>query len=473
MVPSSKSKTTFLCEDCGHTSIKWEGRCPSCGGWNTYVEYRIPQPTKQSRGGMAQLDGGNLGPQALADQPVNEGHRLTFGMPESERVLGGGIVLGSLILLAGDPGIGKSTLLLQIAAGLAREHRVLYISGEESGGQVRLRAERLDVADVGLFFLAETNLDQILTHLENNKPEVLIVDSVQTLYSESVLSTAGSVSQVRECTQLLMRYAKSTKIPVLLAGHVTKDGNIAGPRILEHMVDVVLYLEGETMSNLRLLHGIKNRFGATNDLALFDMSGDGLIEVKDPSAALLAERHKEISGSSVVVTLEGSRPLLAEVQALTNQSAFVPPRRSANGTDLNRILMTTAVLSRRANLPLSNQDIMVNVAGGLKINEPAIDLAVALAMASSYYDIPLPANTVFVGEIGLNGEVRQVPQLQRRLLEAARHGFVRALVPYTNLNGMLDPFPDIEAVSVNSVREAITLALPKIGAHRKGVDRKV
>jgi DNA repair protein RadA/Sms len=405
-------------------------------------------------------------PVLLSDQPDDGGRRLPMGMPEVERVLGGGAVLGSLVLMAGDPGIGKSTLLLQFAAGLAVEHKVLYVSGEESGGQVRLRAERLGIAGAGVFFLGETSLEAILDQMGTVQPGVLIVDSIQTLYSDATPSTAGSVAQVRECTQLLMRWAKESGVPVFLAGHVTKDGNIAGPRVLEHMVDVVLYLEGETMSNFRLLHGVKNRYGATNDIALLEMRGDGLVEVADPSAALIAERQSDVPGSAVVVTLEGSRPLLAEVQALTNSSAFTPPRRSSNGTDFNRMVMTTAVLGRRASLSLGNQDIMVNVTGGLRINEPAADLAVALAIASSYHDVPLAPNTVFIGEVGLNGEVRRVPQIERRLSEAARHGFVRAVVPKGSA-GATTEFPSaMEVVAVTSLREAMAAALPQVRGSR-------
>ena len=430
------------------------------------MEYSPPKAPSQRNGGGLRRQSQASTPVLLGDQPIDGGRRLSLGMPEVERVLGGGAVLGSLVLMAGDPGIGKSTLLLQFAAGLAAEHRVLYVSGEESGGQVRLRAERLGIAGASVLFLAETSLEAILDQMEAVQPGVLIVDSIQTLYSDATPSTAGSVAQVRECTQLLMRWAKESGVPVFLAGHVTKDGNIAGPRVLEHMVDVVLYLEGETMSNFRMLHGVKNRFGATNDVALLEMRGDGLAEVADPSAALIAERQNDVSGSAVVVTLEGSRPLLAEVQALTNPSAFTPPRRSSNGTDFNRMAMTTAVLGRRASLSLANQDIMVNVTGGLRINEPAADMAVALAIASSYHDVPLAPNTVFLGEVGLNGEVRRVPQIERRLSEAARHGFVRAVVPKGSADAATEFPPGMEVVAVSSLREAMAAALPQVRGQR-------
>jgi DNA repair protein RadA/Sms len=380
-------------------------------------------------------------------------------MPEVDRLLGGGVVKGSLLLLAGEPGIGKSTLLLQLASCLAGAGlRVLYVSGEESGGQVRMRAERLGVGASGVLFLAETQAENILAQLQATAPQAVVVDSIQTLYTEAAPSGAGSVAQVRECAHLLMRWAKEANTPVFLAGHVTKDGSIAGPRVLEHMVDVVLYLEGDPLSSYRLLHGVKNRFGATNDVALLEMRDDGLAEVADPSAAFIGERQEGVSGSAIVVTLEGSRPLLAEVQALTHHSIFNPPRRTSNGIDFNRMVMTAAVLSRRAGLALAGQDVMVNVAGGLRVSEPAADLAVALAIASSFHDRPLDPATVFIGEVGLNGEVRRVPQVERRLAEAARHGFRRALTPPANAK---EPgaAPTIDVVPVRSLSEALDITI--------------
>ena len=403
----------------------------------------------------------------LAQQPSEGGQRIALDMPEVSGLLGGGVVRGSVVLIAGDPGIGKSTLLLQMASCLAGGGlRVLYLSGEESGGQVRLRAERLGVASSGVLFLAETRAESILEQLEQERPDALVVDSIQTLYSDEVPSAAGSVAQVRECTQLLTRWAKATGAPVFLAGHVTKDGSIAGPRVLEHMVDVVFYLEGEPLSSYRLLHSVKNRFGATNDVALLEMRGDGLVEVTDPSSVLIGEHRQGVSGSAIVVTLEGSRPLLAEVQALTHPSVFTPPRRTCNGVDFNRMAMIVAVLGRRAGLALGNQDIMVNVVGGLRVGEPAADLAVALALASSYHDVPLDAATVYLGELGLNGEVRRVPQLERRLAEAARHGFRRALVPTSSLQGSAGESA-MEVVAVESLREALASSLGRQGGRRR------
>ena len=453
MTTSRKPKAIFLCQECGHSSPRWEGRCSACGAWNSYEE--VAAPARGPRTRAAGLVPPTSQPLELDRQPSDGEQRLALAMPEVDRLLGGGVVRGSVLLLAGEPGIGKSTLLLQLASQLAGAgRRVLYVSGEESGGQVRLRAERLGVASSGVLFLAETQIEQVLAQLEATAPEAVVVDSIQALYSEEAPSSAGSVVQVRECAQLLMRWAKKAGAPVFLAGHVTKDGSIAGPRVLEHMVDVVLYLEGEPLSSYRLVHGVKNRFGATNDVALLEMRGDGLAEVADPSAAFIGERQEGVSGSAIVVTLEGSRPLLAEVQALTHPSIFNPPRRTCNGIDFNRMVMVTAVLGRRAGVALAGQDVMVNVAGGLRVSEPAADLAVAMAIASSFHDRPLDPATVFVGEVGLNGEVRRVPQVDRRLAEAARHGFRRALAPPGSAQ---EPgaTPAMEVVPVRSLREAL------------------
>jgi DNA repair protein RadA/Sms len=391
----------------------------------------------------------------LAEQPGGDELRIALGMPELDRLLGGGIVVGSVMLLAGDPGIGKSTLLLQAAAQIANAgERVLYVSGEESGAQVRMRASRIGATAPGLLFAGETNVESIVALLESERPKLVIIDSIQTLYLESTASGAGTVAQVRDCAQVLLGWAKTSGVPLFLAGHVTKDGNIAGPRVLEHMVDVVLYMDGDEMGSYRILRCTKNRFGSTNDVALLEMRGDGLAEVSDPSAALIAERQRAVPGSAVIVTLEGSRPLLSEVQALTNMSAFTPPRRTANGMDFNRMAMVSAVLSRRAKLSLGNQDIMVNVPGGLKVNEPAGDLGLALAMASSYLDVPLDPDTVFLGEVGLNGEIRRIPQVERRLAEAVRHGFKTAVVP-KNSASQLGESPGLRIVGVDSLREAM------------------
>ncbi|MEX2598919.1 MAG: DNA repair protein RadA [Dehalococcoidia bacterium] len=459
MPATPKAKTTFLCSDCGHTSPKWAGRCPSCGAWNTFTEFNEPSAARRTARVAPGLNAAI--PLPLNEQPGGDGERMALGMGEVDRLLGGGVVAGSLMLMAGDPGVGKSTLLLQAAANAALAgRRVLYVSGEESGAQVRLRAQRLGVLDAGVLFLAETSADALLSHLDSVRPELVIVDSIQTLAADGVPSTAGSVAQVRECAQVLLGWAKATGAPVFLAGHVTKDGNVAGPRILEHMVDVVLYMEGEQAGAFRVLRCTKNRFGSTNDVALLEMRGDGLAEVADPSAALIGERQADVPGSAVVVTLEGSRPLLSEVQALTNMSTFTPPRRTANGLDFNRMTMLAAVLSRRAGLALGNQDIMANVPGGMKLSEPASDLGLAMAIASSFRDHPLDSTTVFLGEVGLNGEVRRIPQLERRLQEAARHGFVHALIPQSDSKVLSSP-PDIRITPVRDLRDALQQAMAR------------
>lgn len=454
-----RKRTTFACAHCGHESPKWQGRCQACGAWGAYAERVEARPQRRTapRAALASAE------PALLSAHAADGlqRRSPIGMPQVDALLGGGIVAGSVLLLAGDPGIGKSTLLLQICARLAEAGlRVLYASGEESAAQVRLRAERLGAADAPLLFIAETDADALVAALERAQPNVVVVDSVQTLSTSAAASGAGSVAQVRESAALLLAWAKANAAPLLLAGHVTKDGSIAGPRTLEHMVDVVLQLEGDPLSQHRILRCAKNRFGATNDLALFEMRGDGLAEVQDPSAALIAGRAAGAPGSAVTVALEGSRPLLAEVQALTNGAGQNAPRRTATGVDFNRMVMLAAVLTRRAALRLGDQDVMVNVPGGLRIAEPAADLAIALAVASSFRDIPLDPRAVIIGEVGLNGEVRRVPQVDRRLAEAARHGFARAIVPAGNDS---PPRPDagappIEAVAVRSVREAIAAA---------------
>ncbi len=398
------------------------------------------------------------------EQSLSDGARVSTGLGELDRLLGGGVVGGSVLLLAGDPGVGKSTLLLQVAGLVAGGgRRVLYVSGEESGAQVRLRGERLGVSDPGVLFAAETDAEAVGALLRDARPDLLIVDSVQTLASSDIASTAGSVTQVRECAQLLLGWAKSSGTPTFMTGHVTKDGAIAGPRMLEHMVDVVLAMEGEAIGSLRLLRCSKNRFGSTNDVALFEMRNDGLAEVADPSSMLVGERDATAPGSAVAVTMEGSRPLLCEVQALTNVSAFTPPRRSATGVDFNRMAMLTAVLSRRAGLALGNQDVMVNVPGGLRIAEPALDLAIAAAISSSCLDAPIDPATVLIGEVGLNGEVRSVSHVERRLNEAARHGFERALVPRAALRVRdggkgLPGVSGIEAVGVDGVKDAVRAA---------------
>jgi len=381
-------------------------------------------------------------------------------MEEFARVLGGGIVPGSLILVGGDPGIGKSTLLLEVTALMADSTGpALYVSGEESARQIKMRADRLGIATDNLFVVTETNMDAILGHIQDVQPRIVVIDSIQTAYSDTVESTAGGVSQVRECASIFQRLAKETGIAIFLVGHVTKEGSIAGPRVLEHIVDTVLYLEGDAFQAFRLLRSVKNRFGATSEVGVFEMQGGGLIEVRNPSEAFLAERVVNAPGSAIAVTVEGTRPILAEVQALASATSFTNPRRTANGVDMNRLLLIIAVLTKRAGVRLSEQDVFVNVIGGLRIDEPAADLAIALALASSSKDRPLPADMAFVGEVGLSGELRAVSQLPTRLNEASKLGFSRVLIPRMARRAA-DPLPEgIEALPVRSLEEAMDMAL--------------
>ena len=397
--------------------------------------------------------------------------RFPLPLLEFNRVLGGGVVPGSLVLIAGDPGIGKSTLLLQVSALITQaQGNVVYVSGEETPRQIKLRAERLEMKGDKLYLLAETNLEVILNQIEQLSPSLVVIDSIQTVYRPELDTTPGSITQVRECTLQLMRWAKLSATPIFIAGHVTKDGAIAGPRVLEHIVDVVLYLEGEPFSSYRLLRCAKNRFGSTNEVGIFEMKKEGLVEVTDPSQALLSRRFSQAIGSVVVPTLEGSRPLLVEIQALTNPTSFGLPRRTANGVDFGRLLLITAVLSRRVGLKLGNQDIITNVTGGLRIGEPAADLGIALAIASSYRDMGVDPSLVAVGEVGLSGELRPVSQLERRVSEAARLGFKRCLVPK---RGSQVRDKDIELIPASTLREAIGLGLVKTkakdGANEDGV----
>lgn len=379
-------------------------------------------------------------------------------MAEFSRVLGGGVVPGSMILIGGDPGIGKSTLLLQVSAQMATNRRpVLYVSGEESPQQIRMRADRLGLSADDLYLLAETNLDQVIEHVYSLNPHAVIIDSIQTMYTEDLDSTAGSITQVRECASRLMALAKSEGVPVFVVGHVTKEGNIAGPRVLEHIVDAVLYLEGERFHSYRLLRGVKNRFGSTNEVGVFEMTQHGLVEITNPSEAFLAERLTAVPGSTVAVTLEGTRPLLVEVQALTSPTAFSVPRRTANGVDFNRLLLLTAVLSKRIGLPLGNQDIFVNVVGGLKVAEPAADLSIAVAIASSQQGIPVAPDLAIIGEIGLSGELRSVTQVEKRINEAGKLGFKRVLLPRARRNGNVHP--DMQLIPARSLGEALDIAL--------------
>ncbi len=454
----SRARTVFVCESCGNDSLKWEGRCPSCGEWNTLVE--APRESGDGRR-SSRLSSSSPSVQELAEVSSDDAPRLELSSTEVNRVLGGGIVPGSLVLIAGDPGIGKSTMMMRVAADIAESvGPVLYATGEESAAQIRMRADRLGISGRRLLLLPATDLNDVIEALESSKPRLVVVDSIQTMHDYSLPSAVGSVAQIRECTRKLLEWAKASGIAVLLTGHVTKGGDIAGPRVLEHMVDVVLYMEGDPVSSWRLLRAIKNRFGSTNEVGVFEMSDGGLIEVEDPSSAFLSERANDTIGSVVVATLEGSRPLLVEVQALTSPSMLPAPRRVATGIDFNRLLIVCAVLGRRMGIPLSNQDVLVNVTGGLRITEPAADLGVALAIASSLWNSPVGWDVVALGEVGLGGEIRRVPQVERRIGEAARLGLKRCLVP-GSASDSTRTGTEIEVVPVATLAEALDACIPR------------
>ncbi len=450
----SGARTVFVCQQCGKESLKWLGRCPNCQQWNSFAETAKTTPAPSIKAFSSFNP-----PLELSQIAAETTDRLPLLPAEFNRVLGGGLVAGSLVLIGGEPGIGKSTLLLQVAALHAQSRgRVVYVAAEETQHQIKLRAERLGVEGDDLYLLAETDLDIILNQFEGLSPALIIIDSIQAVSLPELEGTTGSIAQVRECTQRLMHWAKSGAVPILVSGHVTKDGAIAGPKVLEHIVDVVLYLEGEPFSAYRLLRGVKNRFGSTNEIGVFEMKSQGLIEVANPSQVFLAQRGGEAIGSAVVPVLEGSRPMLVEIQALTNFTSFGLPRRTVNGADFNRLLLITAVLTRRLGLKLGNQDIIVNVAGGLRIGEPAADLGIALAIASSFRDVGIDPQLVVVGEVGLSGELRAVAHLDRRVNEAVRLGFKRCLTPWTGTAGIPAP-GGIELIPVSTLREAIGVGL--------------
>ena len=447
----SKVKIRFCCTECGADSLKWLGRCPGCGAWNTMVE-EIAAAKADKR--IRFVQGSKPKPITQVDTTA-VGRRIT-GVAEFDRVLGGGIVPGALMLIGGDPGIGKSTLLLQVAAGVSAQYGpVLYVSGEESAVQTRMRAERLGSLSNHLFIMTETNLEEITVAANAMKPALVIIDSIQTMFSAEIPSAPGSVGQVREATGKLLRFAKETDVPVAIIGHVTKEGNIAGPRLLEHMVDVVLYFEGERNYAFRVLRAMKNRFGSTNDSGIFSMEENGLAEVVNPSVLLLAERSHNMPGSVVLACLEGVRPLLIELQALVSTTVFGMPRRMAAGFDYNRLILLMAVLEKRVGLSLANQDAYVNAVGGIKIDEPAADLAVALSIASSFRNIAVDSQTVVMGEVGLTGEVRMVSRVDIRISEAATLGFKRFVIPAGNMPGLKLKQQGLEIVGVRDVTEAM------------------
>lgn len=456
----AKSYTRYVCQVCGKTSSRAFGRCPSCDSWDSMVEELVQEPSAKAKSPVRGLSGTSQ-VRRLADIEGQLEDRVPLEMEEFSRVLGGGIVPGSVVLIGGDPGIGKSTLTLQMAMQLADKNTVLYVSGEESERQIKMRAVRLAEADKlpkNLLLITETDLGVIFEHIAQVKPSLVIIDSIQTVTLPEMESAAGSISQVRESAAKLRELAKTTGITVFLIGHVTKEGTIAGPRVLEHIVDTVLYLEGEHFQSYRLLRSVKNRYGATSEVGVFEMQERGMVEVRNPSEVFLAERMINAPGSAIAVTMEGTRPLLVEIQGLTTPTNFGNPRRTANGIDFNRLLIIVAVLTRRLGVGLGNQDVITNVVSGLRIDEPAADLAVATAITSSFRDQPVRADTVLIGEVGLSGELRMVGQMQTRLREAAKLGFKRAVVPKRLRKG--EPWPEgIEIFEARSLREALKAAL--------------
>ena len=445
-------KSIFFCQNCGHEENKWLGQCPMCKEWNTFVEEAVVV-TKSSTAKLAK----EAEVVALNHVETENEERIHTSIEELDRVLGGGIVPGSLILVGGDPGIGKSTLLLQVCQKLCeKKKQVLYISGEESLKQIKLRANRMGNFTEDLFLLCETNLEVIKTVIEKRKPEMVVVDSIQTMYSEDVTSAPGSVSQVRESTNVFMQLAKGLGISIFIVGHVTKEGTVAGPRVLEHMVDTVLYFEGDRHASYRILRGVKNRFGSTNEIGVFEMRQNGLVEVQNPSEFMLSGRPENASGSVVACSMEGTRPILLEIQALVCNSNFGMPRRTAAGTDYNRVNLLMAVLEKRAGIHLSNADAYVNIAGGIKMNEPAIDLGIVMAIVSSHKNRPIDEKTIVFGEVGLSGEVRAVSMPEQRVAEAKKLGFETCIVPEVSKE-MLKDLTGIKIIGVNTISDAIQL----------------
>ena len=448
----AKAKTLFYCTECGNETPKWQGRCSACGAWNTVVEQ--PAADSRKKAALSSVLPAMRRPKALAEVEAADELRFHTGMNELDRVLGGGAVKGSLVLVGGAPGIGKSTLMLQICDNLCRFANVLYVSGEESERQIKLRAQRLGIRGEGLSLFSETNLDDIIAAVEDQKPDILIVDSIQTIYNGDSNSSPGSVAQVKECTMTLMHLAKGMGVTVFVVGHINKEGSLAGPKVLEHMVDCVLHFEGEEHNSYRILRAAKNRFGATNEIGVFEMGDQGLVEVPNPSEALLSGRPKDTPGSCVTCVMEGARPVLAEIQALLSPSGYGTSRRSSNGFDYNRAMMLSAVLEKRGGLALSNCDFYVNVIGGLTVNEPAADLALIVALASSFRDRPVPYDLAAIGEVGLTGELRSVHAINQRLSEVRRLGFTKCLVPARNSGKLIVP-DGLELIRITTIREAI------------------
>lgn len=450
-----KTKSVYICNECGYQSPKWLGKCPGCNNWNTLIEtLDTPQQKTGSVSKPAGVQSTLNRPKQINEVTHTVKSRFSTGLGELDRVLGGGMVSGEMILVGGDPGIGKSTLLLEICQSIGQSRKILYVSGEESAAQIKIRAERLGVTTENLYLLSETDVGTILDSIYDSKPDVVIIDSIQTMHIEEISSASGSVPQVRETTNALMKIAKSMNISMFIVGHVTKDGSLAGPRVLEHMVDCVLYFEGDRQLSFRILRAVKNRFGSTNEIGVFEMADKGLIEVDNPSKMLLEGRPLDISGSAIVCAMEGTRGIMAEIQALVTPTGFGNPRRMSSGIDLNRILLLIAVIEKRAKIPLSNADVYINVAGGLRIDETAIDLGLCMAIISSKCDFIIPTDVMFIGEVGLGGELRAISKLEKRLAEASKLGFKSAVVPKQAMRGVTAP-KDMKIYPITTLREAV------------------
>ena len=459
---AKKKKSVFVCQDCGYESAKWMGKCPGCGAWNTMVEEVIaPENNAGGAGGLRLGLSDSQKPQPIAEVAIEDLPRFATGLGELDRVLGGGVIPGSMVLIVGDPGVGKSSLTLRVCADVARAGRkVLYVTGEESTRQVRMRGDRLGALADKLYVVSETNMETIEAHIENTQPELLVIDSIQTVFKPEVQSAPGSVSQVRECAVDILRIAKGKGIAAFVIGHVTKDGNLAGPRVLEHIVDTVLYFEGERNAEYRVLRAVKNRFGSTNELGLFEMRDVGLVDVPDASKLFLSDREGD-SGTVIIPTVEGTRPLLVELQALVAPTPYVPPRRTADSVDIKRIQLLLAVLEKRVHLQVGACDVYVKVAGGIKIDEPAADLGICVAMASSFANRQLRPKTIVFGEVGLSGEVRAVGQADVRINEAKRLGFQHVILPMKNYRQLGAEISGIKLYGAETVGDALRLAMPK------------
>lgn len=454
----AKIKTKYVCQECGYENSKWLGKCPECSKWNTFVE-EIEQKTSKSNKEVFVIDKSSSRPLNINSIETIKEQRFSTCINELDRVLGGGVVNGSLVLVGGDPGIGKSTLLIQVSSNVANSgKKVLYISGEESASQIKMRAQRLGIKSDNLYIFAENNLSIIEAHLESVNPDLIIVDSIQTVFSPEITSAPGTVSQIKEGTSRFMIISKKMGISTFVVGHVTKEGALAGPKVLEHMVDTVLYFEGERFNTYRLIRAVKNRFGSTNELGVFEMREVGLVELENPSKILISEKPKDVAGSVIISTVEGTRPMLLELQALVSPTSFGIPKRTATGVDYNRVSLLMAVLEKRVGMQIQNQDVYINVVGGIKINEPSIDLGIVMAIASSFRNISIDENVAITGEVGLTGEIRAVSFIEKRIAECKKLGFTKIIIPKSNYEAVKD-IKNIDICPVDSVRQAINIVL--------------